>query len=226
LDLAEEEEKTTVYIWLYYGEYSSDKDGNAVCINLKKGPVAITAQKANDSYELIEYREAENMENAKEIFPSYLQGKLTYLYKDAPPLFEREIWNNFFNTAKAYFNTSKADYIMDSIKFDIDGDGEKEYFALTPGPTSGIISINFSAYVEKTKEIFNNFFVIDFETVEFLVQDDKLFIKCTELNGEVRILEVMRNETEIFLLENGERIGLREFGVGYPVNFHGVNFFS
>ena len=107
LDIVEKDEKTTVYMWLYYGEYSEDEEHNAVCINMKKGPVAITAKKVNDYYELVEYKSAENMESAKKDFPSYLHGRLNYLYNNAPPTVEREIWDNFFNIAKVHFKTLK-----------------------------------------------------------------------------------------------------------------------
>ena len=112
LDRTEENGEITVYIWFYYGEYvCNKKTGNITCTNFSHGPVAITAQKSNGSYELIEYKEADPlrytdyMNTAKEFSPPHLHGK-----KESD--FSRY---NYRNAAKNFFPPhlhGKLDYFL------------------------------------------------------------------------------------------------------------------
>ncbi|MBQ7291434.1 MAG: peptidase M56 [Clostridia bacterium] len=104
LDSLEDGEKSTVYIWFYYGEYSSDKEGNAVCVNFKKGPAAITAKETNEGYELVEYKVPDDMESIDGIFPAYLNTKLDD-FKNAPAKIEAEIHRILFDKAEKYYKT-------------------------------------------------------------------------------------------------------------------------
>lgn len=104
LDSLEDGEKSTVYIWFYYGEYSSDKEGNAVCVNFKKGPAAITAKETNEGYELVEYKVPDDMESIDGIFPAYLNTKLDD-FKNVPVKIEAEIHRILFDKAEKYYKT-------------------------------------------------------------------------------------------------------------------------
>lgn len=211
LDIVEKEEKTTVYMWLYYGEYSEDEEHNAVCVNMKKGPVIVTAKKVNDDYELSEYKAVGNMESAKEDFPLYLHGRLGYLYKNVPYTTEREIWNKLFNKAKEHFKTLKEYYIMDSLMFDINGDGKEEYLVLSPGPTSGMYTITLGVKENGANSYsYNAIYYIyhgagDFE---FAVKNGNLCIKHTETTGKTNIFDMVYDGTDILLFENGEQLDM------------------
>lgn len=210
LDIIEKDEKKTVYLWVYYGEYSSDYEGNAVCINLKKGPIAITAKKVNDDYELVDYRAADNMEIAKENFPSYLQGKLNCLYQSVPPIVESEIWDDLLNKANVHFKTLNDRYIMDSVMFDINGDGKEEYIVIAPGPTSGMYTISLGIMEKSANKLscayWNSYYIYyGYGDFEFDIKNGKLYIKHTERTGKVNIFDAVYDGTDILLFENGKQ---------------------
>jgi hypothetical protein len=147
------------------------------------------------------------MESAKEGFPSYVHGRLGYLYENVPSVTEREIWDKLFNMAKAYFKTSKFNYIMDSIKFDVDSDGEKEYLVLSLGPTSGMYTISLGMAEKGANNYSYDAVYYIYHGIgdfKFVTENEKLYIKYTEKEGETHIFDVVYNGTDILLFENGE----------------------
>ena len=100
---------------------------------------------------------------------------------------------------------------MDSLMFDINGDGKEEYLVLSPGPTSGMYTITLGVKENGTKSYsYNAVYYIyhgagDFE---FAVKNGNPCIKHTETTGKTNIFDMVYDGTDILLFENGEQLDM------------------